>query len=106
MKTALSSLKRTAVSVTTCKRVCKQPLPPAVAWRSSKLTVVLNLKNLKTQGALWVLFYGGRRESEMRKRVEPSKVFYITHKFRASAAYLAKKSLIGTMEYWSSGVMG
>jgi hypothetical protein len=53
-----------------------------------------------------VLFYGGRREREMRKRVEPSKVFYITHKFRASAAYLAKKSLIGTMEYWSSGVMG
>jgi hypothetical protein len=77
-----------------------------VVWRSSNLTVDLNLKNLKNRAASWELFYDGRKESGMRRRVEASKVSYSPHKFRASLAYSAKKLLIGAMQYWSSGVMG
>jgi hypothetical protein len=93
MKTASFSLRRTVASVTTYETVCKQLLPLAVVWRSSNLTVDLNLKNLvspknlKNQVALWELFYGGRKESEMRRRVEASKDSCIPHQFRASVAY-------------------
>ena len=111
MKTASFSLRRTAASVSTYETVCKLLLPLAVVWRSSDLTIDLNLKNLlnpknlKNRAALWELFYGGRKESGMRRRVEasePSKSLILPRKHRLPRKEAA---LIGVMECWSIGVL-
>jgi hypothetical protein len=80
MKMASSSRRRTAVCVTLCESAYRQLLPLVVAQRKSNMKAVLrlnnllNLEKLKGRAALWELFCGGQRESEMLRGGEASKL--------------------------------
>lgn len=76
--------------MTLCESAYRQLLPLVVAQRKSNMKAVLrlnnllNLEKLKGRAALWELFCGGQRESEMlrgREASKPSKLIVLLRKY-------------------------